>query len=158
MTKNQLYYEDVEIGSEVLPLSKISTTRMAVQWAGATGDINPLHYDDTFAESQGTGGIITHGALKKAWLVNMITDWIGDEGWLKRFSCQYRGMDYPRRMLTMEDPVEGETWWCKGKVTGKRVEGDEHLVDCEIWVENGRGERTTPGNATVVLPSRGAGV
>jgi len=155
MAKKQLYYEDVEVGSEVAPLAKISTMLMAVKWAGASGDFNPHHYDDAFAATQGTDGVITHGALKRAWLVNLITDWIGDEGWVKKFSCQYRALDRPRRMASMVTPQEGETWWCKGKVTNKYVEDDQHLVECEIWVENGKGEKTTPGNATVILPSRG---
>ena len=78
-----------------------------------------------------------------------------EEGTLKKFSCRYRAMDYSRTMKTVTEPEEGETWWCKGKVTQKYVEEDEHLVDCDIWVENGKGEITTPGKATVVLPSRG---
>jgi hypothetical protein len=85
----------------------------------------------------------------------LLTNWIGDEGFLKKFSCQYRGLDFPRKMQTMNEPVEGETWQCKGKVTKKYVEGGQHLVDCDIWVENGKGEATTPGKATVILPSRG---
>jgi acyl dehydratase len=155
MAKKQLYYEDVDVGSEVTPLAKVASTQMLVKWAGGSGDFNPLHYDDTFAATQGTGGIIVHGALKRAWLVNMVTDWIGDEGFVKKFSCQYRGMDYPRKMASMFGPVEGETWWCKGTVTNKCVEDDQHIVECEIWVENEKGERTTPGSATVILPSRG---
>lgn len=154
MAKKQVYYEDVEVGSEITPLSKVATSQMLVRWAGASGDFNPLHYDDTFAGTQGTGGTIVHGALKRAWLVNLVTDWIGDEGFVKKFSCQYRGMDYPRKMASMFAPEEGETWWCKGKVTNKRVEDDQHIVECEIWVENGKGEQTTPGAATVTLPSR----
>lgn len=56
----------------------------------------------------------------------------------------------------MMDPAEGETWWCKGAVTNKYVEDDQHVVECEIWVENGQGEKTTPGSATVILPSKKA--
>tara|TARA_B100000315_G_C14345740_1_gene481678 strand:+ start:224 stop:688 length:465 start_codon:yes stop_codon:yes gene_type:complete len=151
----QLYWEDVEVGGEVTPLPKIATRQMLVKWAGASGDFNPLHYDDSFAEASGVGKPIVHGALKRAWLVQLMTDWIGDQGTLKKFSCQYRGMDYPRMMKSMAEPQEGETWWCKGKVTNKYVEGDEHFVDCDIQVENGKGEVTTPGKATAVLPSRG---
>ncbi len=151
----QLYYEDVEVGSEVTPLKKIATTRMLVQWAGSSGDFNPLHYEEEFAKTLGVGSPIVHGALKRAWLVNLMTDWIGDKGRLKKLSCRYRGMDYPRKMKTFDDPQDGETWWCKGKVAKKYTEGDEHLVECEIWVENGKGVQTTPGNATAVLPSKG---
>jgi hypothetical protein len=150
----QIYYEDVEVGSEITPLAKIATTRMLVQWAGATGDFNPLHYEDDFATTMGVGAPIVHGALKRAWLGQLMTDWIGGEGRLKKMSCQYRGMDYPRKMKTIDEPLDGETWWCRGKVTGKHVDGDDHMVECEIWVENGKGERTTPGSALVALPTR----
>ncbi len=148
----KLYYEDIEVGSEVTPLKKIATSRMLVQWAGATGDFNPLHYEDDFAKNLGVGMPIVHGALKKAWLINLLTDWVGEKGRLKKFSCRYQGMDYPRKMKTFSEPHEGETWWCKGKVTRKALEGDEGLVECAIWIENGLGGKTTTGNALVILP------
>ncbi len=151
----QLYWEDVEVDDEVTPLSKVATRAMMVKWAGASGDFNPLHYDDSFAESMGVGKPIVHGALKRQWLVQMLTTWIGDEGFLKKFSCSYRAMDWPRLMKSTLEPHEGETWWCKGKVTKKYVEDDEHYVDCDIRIENGKGEVTTPGKTTVILPSRG---
>ncbi|MFC2041053.1 MaoC/PaaZ C-terminal domain-containing protein [Chloroflexota bacterium] len=151
----QLYWEDVEAESEITPLAKVATRRMLVKWAGASGDFNPLHYDDSFAASQGVGKPIVHGALKRQWLVQLMTDWIGEQGTLKKFSCQYRTMDYPRLMKTTAECEEGETWQCKGKVSKKYVEGDEHYIDCDIWVENGKGEVTTPGKATAILPSRG---
>jgi len=151
----QLYREDVEVGSEVTPLPKVATSQMLVKWAGASGDFNPLHYDDPFAEASGVGKPVIHGALKRQWLVQLMTDWIGEQGTLKKFSCQYRSFDYPRLMKTMTEPHEGETWLCKGKVTKKYVEDGEHYVDCDIWVENEKGEVTTPGKATVILPSRG---
>ena len=148
----QLYYEDIDVGSEMTSLKKIATTRMLVQWAGATGDFNPLHYEDDFAKNLGVKAPIVHGALKKAWLINLLTDWSGENGRLKKFSCRYLGMDYPRKMKTFSEPQEGETWWCKGKVTRKGLEEEEGLVECTIWIENGRGGRTTTGNALVVLP------
>jgi hypothetical protein len=64
-------------------------------------------------------------------------------------------MDIPRAMRSMADPADGETWMCKGKVTKKYVEEGEHCVDCDIWIENGKGEVTTPGKATAILSSRG---
>jgi hypothetical protein len=57
----------------------------------------------------------------------------------------------------MNEPVEGETWNCKGKVVKKYVDEDQHCVDLEIGVENGKGQVTTPGTATVALPSKKKG-
>jgi hypothetical protein len=154
MGRKQPYWEDVEIGIELPPLPKIATTQTLVKWAGATGDFMPLHYDLDFAKSQGLSNVLVHGLLKQAWLIQLVTNWMGDDGTLRKFSCQYRGMDYPRLMKTDTQPQDGETWQCKGKVTKKYVDGDDHCVDLEIGVENGKGEVTTPGAATVQLPSR----
>lgn len=153
----QIFWEDVVEGMPLPPLSKIATTQMLVKWAGATGDFVPLHYDEGFAKSQGLPNVLVHGLLKQAWLLQLVSDWMGDDGTLKRFTCQYRGMDFPRRMKTLTEPEDGETWTCRGKVVKKYVDGQDHCVDLEVGVENGKGENTTPGTARVVLPARGAG-
>ncbi len=151
----QLFWEDIEVAGEVTPLSKVATRQMLVRWAGASGDFQPIHYDDSLAAAQGLGKSVVQGALKRQWLVQLMTDWIGEQGTLKKLSCQHRVIDYPRGMKSMTEPEEGETWWCKGTVTKKYVEDEEHYIDCNIRVEYGKGETTTPGKATVVLPSRG---
>jgi acyl dehydratase len=87
-------------------------------------------------------------------LIQMMTDWAGDEGWLKRISTQFKGMDYPRPMKSLAEPGEGDTLTCKGKVTAKSEKDGEHLVECEISLENSKGEVTTSGTATVILPSK----
>lgn len=153
----QIYWEDVEVRGEIPPIAKVASTRMLVQWAGALVDFNPLHYDASFAASHGLEGPIVHGQLKQAWLVHLLTDWIGVQGALKKLSCRFQAVDYPRHMKTITEPEEGETWWCKGKVSNKYVKDGECYVDCEIWVENGKGELTTTGMATVVLPSHKLG-
>ena len=151
---DQLYWDDIEEGMDIPPLQKIATSQMLVRWAGASGDFNLLHYDAAFAESQGVGTPIVHGALKRQWLIQLVTDWIGDAGTLKKFSCQYRAMDYPRSMKTMGEPIDGESWVCKGTVKKKYTQDDSHMVDCDIWIENGKSEKTTPGKATVILPGK----
>ncbi|MFC2070379.1 MaoC/PaaZ C-terminal domain-containing protein [Chloroflexota bacterium] len=148
----QLSWNEIEADMEIPPLSKIATTRMLIEWAGASGDFNPLHYDIPFAEATGVDKPIVQGALKRQWLVQFITTWMGDEGTLKKFSCKYRALDYPRNMKTMTEPEDGETWLCKGKVKKKYEIDGESLIDCSIWVENGKGEITTEGKATVALP------
>ena len=89
-------------------------------------------------------GPILHGALKNAFLGQFMTDWAGPLGTLRRLSCQYRGMDFPGQPIT-----------AKGTVGRKYQEAGQFLVDCTIWLENPDGQNTTPGSATVALPSRG---
>ncbi|MBE0481355.1 MAG: hypothetical protein IBX68_10305 [Dehalococcoidia bacterium] len=154
MNRQQVYWEEVEPGDELVPLPKIADSVTVVKWAAAIGAHNPLMYEDAFARSQGLQRPLMHGQLKLAWLVHFVTRWMGMQGRLKRISCEYRGIDYPRRMKTMNEPEDGETWLCKGKVTAKYVNGLEHLVELELAVENGSGKITAPGKALVSLPSR----
>ena len=144
MSGKQNYYEDLEVGAVIGPLEKDPTTQQLVKYAGASGDFYQIHYDKDFALKNNLPGVILHGALKNAFLGQLMTDFAGDLGWLRKLSVQYRGMDQP-----------GAKVICKGRVTKKYIEGADHLVDCEIWLENGKGEKTTPGAATVILPSRG---
>lgn len=143
----QLYYEDVAVGDEITPLVKQPTTRQLVMWAGASGDYNPIHYDKDFAQSQGLPSVVVHGALAGCFLAQLIIDWIGEQAVVNSFSCSYRGMNFP-----------GEALLCRGKVTKKYVEDDKHYVECDIWVENPKGEKTVPGRAVVIVPSRDAPV
>jgi len=139
----QLYYEDVVVGSEITPLVKQPTTRQLVMWAGAVGDYLPIHYDKDFAQSRGLPGVIVHGQLVGAFLGQLITDWIGEQGVLRKLSCSYKGMNYP-----------GEAVTCKGKVTKKYVQDGQHYVECNLWAENSKEEKTVLGMAIVILPSR----
>ena len=143
----KLFYEDVEIDSDIPPLVKHTTKRQLVRWAVASGDLNELHYDKDVATSLGFTDVILHGRLKAAFLGQLMTNWIGDSGTLKGMSCQYRGND-----------VVGEEIICKGKITKKYVQGTEHIVECEIWIEDKKGNKKTPGSATVILPSKVATV
>ena len=141
----QVYWDDVTEGTEISPLVKEPTTQQLVKYAGASGDYYQLHYDKEFAAGNELDGVILHGALKNAFLGQLMTQWMGPEGSLKKLSCQYRGMDFP-----------GQTITGKGTVTRKYQEQGRNLVDCEIWLENPEGRKTTPGEATVALPSRGS--
>jgi acyl dehydratase len=138
----QIYWEDVNEGMDLPPLIKNPTTQQLVRYAGASGDYYQIHYDKDFAQGTGLDGVILHGALKSAFLGQLITQWMGPQGNLKRLTCQYRGMDTPGRPVAV-----------KGTVTRKYQQDGENLVDCDIWVENPEAQKTTPGSATVALPS-----
>lgn len=141
MTK--LYWEDVQEEQELPSITKEPTTRQLVRYAGASGDFYEIHYDKDYALGNGLPGPILHGALKSAFLGQLVTDWIREGGTLRRLTCQYRGMDVPGDKLT-----------ASGKITRKYQESGRRLVDCEIWLDNSQGERTTLGSATVELATR----
>jgi hypothetical protein len=152
---DQVYWQDVNQGDEIPRLVKKCTPQQLVMWAAGSGDFYQIHYDERFAKANNLQDIIVHGALKGAFLGQLLHDWIGDEGQITRFGCSYRGMDYT-----------GQEIVCRGQITKKYTEGVAHLVDLDIWTETGKpdddgrpknpeGVKTTPGTATVRLPSKG---
>jgi hypothetical protein len=76
-------------------------------------------------------------------LSRMLCNWMGDDGFLKKLDDRVPIL-----------PIVGEVLCNQGKVTRKYVEGDEHLVDLDVWTDNLDGERLIIGNATVRLVSR----
>src|SRR5579884_2472699 len=138
---NKVYFEDVQEGQEIPKLVKNPSTQQLVQWAAGSGDFYQIHYDPEFAKSTGLSGIIVHGALKHAFLGQLLWDWVAPSGGrIKKYGVSYRGMDFPAVQMT-----------CKGVVKRKYQENGENLVDLDIWVENANGQKTTPGTATVAL-------
>lgn len=139
----QVYYEDVVVGSEIPPLVKQPTTCQLVMWAGAAGDYYAIHYDKDFAQSKGLPGVIIHGQLVASFLSQLITDWVGEQGSLRKLICNYRSMSFP-----------GEAITCQGTVSGKYIEDGAHYIECNIWAENAKGEKTVTGKTIVTVPTR----
>ena len=140
----QVYFEDVNEGDEIPQLVKNCSTQQLVHSAACSGDYYQIHYDKEFAQSTGLQDIIVHGALKHAFLGQLVHDWMGDGGRIKKFGCQYRGMDDAKQDIV-----------CKGVVSKKYQEDGQNLVELEVWTENPQGKKTSPGSAVVTLPSRG---
>ena len=150
----QVYWDDVNEGDEIPQLVKKATPQQLVMWAAGSGDFYQIHYDERFAKANNLEDIIVHGALKGAFLGQLLHDWVGEKGAIKSFGCSYRGMDYT-----------GQEIICRGTITKKYEADGQHLVDLEIWTETGKpdddgrpknpeGIKTTPGNGTVILPAR----
>lgn len=71
-------YGDVEVGTE-LPAQTFAVTRAdLVQYAGASGDFNPIHWNEKFAREVGLPDVIAHGMFTMAEAVRVVTDWVGD--------------------------------------------------------------------------------
>ena len=139
----QVYFEDVQEGQEIPEIKKNCSTQQLVLWAAGSGDFYQIHYDKDFAQGTGLPGLIVHGALKHAFLGQLVHDWIGPGGQIRKFGCSYRSMDYPNQDIR-----------CRGVVKKKFTENGKNLVELDVWTENPDGKKTSPGTATVALPSK----
>ena len=139
----QIFYEDIEVGSEIPALVKYPTTMQLVKFASASGDYYQIHYDKDFALANGLPGVIVHGWLTLSFLGQMLTDWLGERGTLEKINGSYRGIN-----------LVHEEIFCYGKVTKKYTENNKNFARVEIRAENTRGEKTVTGTAVVTLPSR----
>ena len=101
------------------------------------------HLRDSVAEAVGVPGAYDYGPQRVSWMGTLLTNWMGDDAFLKRLRVECRRFN-----------VYGDTQYLKGKVIGKHIDNGSPLVDLEIWAENQRGQVTAPGQATVLLPSR----
>ena len=104
-----------------------------------------VHENIDAAQSSGLAGPYDVGIQRHQWAFQAMTDWAGDNAFLKTCNAQFRGMNYFGDLTSID-----------GTVVGKRVDDDgDHVVDIEWAATNQLGEVTMPGTATVALPSDG---
>lgn len=143
MKYGKVYFDDVEVGTDVPPLAKTPIQQIQLtRYAGASGDFNPIHQDDEFARAAGMGGVFAHGMLSMGFVAQALTDWAGP-GTIRRLGVRFTGL------VRLKDVVT-----CRGRVLGKSSKDELNLVDLEVWAENQQGEKVVTGRATLVLPSK----
>ncbi|MEU1122253.1 MaoC family dehydratase [Streptomyces sp. NPDC005899] len=82
-------YGDVEVGTE-LPARTFPVTRATlVQYAGASGDFNPIHWNEKFAREVGLPDVIAHGMFTMAEAIRVVTDWVGDPGAVVEYGVRF---------------------------------------------------------------------
>ena len=109
--------------------------------------IYAVHYNKEAARSMGLPMQYDVGFQRHCWQTHLLTNWMGDEGWLKKSYAEYR------RFVYYSDVV-----WIGGKITEKFIdEEDEPCVKIETKATNQRGEEVMPGYAIIALPSRERG-
>ncbi|WP_046779262.1 MaoC family dehydratase [Streptomyces yangpuensis] len=85
----QIKYADVEVGAE-LPAASFPVTRATlVQYAGASGDFNPIHWNEKFAKEVGLPDVIAHGMFTMAEAIRVVTDWAGDPGAVVEYGVRF---------------------------------------------------------------------
>ncbi len=143
MARKPLFFEDVKEGDELPSIQKNPITRtQLVKYAGASGDFNPMHHDEVFAKNAGMPSVFAHGMLSMGFVGQLVTDWAGNDA-LRRLGVRFAAITWPGDVIT-----------CKGKVVKKYQREGKNLVDCEIYSENQKGQKTVTGSATVELCSK----
>ncbi|MEW2081645.1 MaoC family dehydratase [Streptomyces sp. NPDC005283] len=85
----KISYADVEVGTE-LPAQNFPVTRATlVQYAGASGDFNPIHWNEKFATEVGLPDVIAHGMFTMAEAIRVVTDWVGDPGAVVEYGVRF---------------------------------------------------------------------
>jgi acyl dehydratase len=99
-----------------------------------------VHWDAAMARAVGVPEAYDYGPERVAWLGHLVTNWMGDAGFLRRLDVR-----------VLRHNLIGDTTWCRGRVASKAGGG---VVTLELSGTNQRGETIASGTAEVVLPVR----
>jgi acyl dehydratase len=128
----------VKVGDERTEAFPPLTRTMFVRYAGASGDFNPMHHDDTIATQVGNPSVFGHGMLTMGLAARVVKDWFGAES-IRRLQVRFSKQVWPGDVLT-----------ATATVTGTREQAGETLVDLDLTVVNDKGDKSIVGSATAV--------
>ena len=112
----------MEVGAQ-LPAQEFPITRFdLIRYAGASGDFNPIHWNERFAKSVGLPDVIAHGMFTMATAIRVVTDWAGDPAAVVEYSVRFT------RPVVVPDP-DGARLRVTGEVRSVREDG---LVEVDI--------------------------
>ncbi|MFI9153745.1 MaoC family dehydratase [Streptomyces sp. NPDC053367] len=121
----KIAYADVEVGTE-LPAQTFPVTRATlVRYAGASGDFNPIHWNEKFAKEVGLPDVIAHGMFTMAEAARVVTDWTGDPGALVEYGVRFT------KPVVVPNDDEGAEIQVSGKVAAKL---DDNTVRVDLTV------------------------
>ena len=100
-----------------------------------------VHWEDDFAKAVGTPAAYDYGPERISWMIQAMTNWIGDDGWLQSLKGK----------IVRHNPV-GETIFISGTVTGKHLKNGQGIVECSLLGKNQDSENSCEAKVTVILP------
>ncbi len=139
-------FDEVEVGTELPPLSVPLQWVNLIMYAGASGDFNPIHWNERFAKAVGLPDVIAHGMLTMASAGRIVTDWVGDPGAVVEY-----GVRFSAPVPVADDDI-GATLEVKGTVAEK-LEGNRVVVGLTARTGGDDGAKVlTQARAVVQLP------
>ncbi len=114
-------YDDIEAGAVIPPQTYGVTRSQLVQYAGASGDFNIIHWNERTASAVGLPGVIAHGMFTMATAGRLLTDWVGDPAAVLEYGVRFSSM------VPVPDDNAGTSLTVSGVV-------DEKLADKRVAV------------------------
>ena len=133
---------EVAVGTELPEQTHRVTRADLVRYAGASGDLNPIHWSDRVATSVGLPGVIAHGMLTMGLAARAVTDWAGDPGAVVEYQVRFS------RPVVVPDDETGVEVTVRGRV-GAVLDGGRVRVD--LTVTSGGEKVLSLARATVAL-------
>jgi acyl dehydratase len=134
-------FKSIFPGDEVVRLVKPAVTKIQlVQYAGASGDFNPLHTDDETARQAGFDGVVAHGMLVMAFIAEAVTGWVPSKCF-KSVNVRFKGITRPGDVITVT-----------GKVKEKEATPAGGVVSCAVEAASQDGDVKAAGSFQVLLP------
>ncbi|MFE2378123.1 MaoC family dehydratase [Streptomyces sp. NPDC059398] len=122
----KISYESVEVGTE-LPAQSFPVSRATlVQYAGASGDFNPIHWNEKFAVEVGLPDVIAHGMFTMAEAVRVVTDWVGDPGAVVEYGVRFT------KPVVVPNDADGAVIEVSAKVGALVGEPDDRTVRVDL--------------------------
>ena len=138
-------YDDIEVGNKMPVYASAPITRThLVRYAGASGDFNPLHHDQTFVKMIGMKNVIAHGMLIMGIAGEAITAWIGNK-YLRKFNVRFLSMTEPMDLDDIENTKDRATIIVSGEIVKKYEENGEKIFECEIIAQDALGSKKLSG-------------
>ena len=124
-------YDDVEVGTE-LPAQTFQVRRAnLVQYCGASGDFNVIHWNERVAKSVGLPDVIAHGMFTMAEAGRVVTDWVGDPGAVVEYGVRFSAP------VPVPDDDDGTALVVKG-VVAEKLDGNRVAVDLDARVADSK--------------------
>jgi acyl dehydratase len=123
----KLKYSEIEAGTELPPLTVPVTRATLVQYAGASGDFNPIHWNEKFAKEVGLPNVIAHGMFTMASAIRVVTDWAGDPGAVVEYGVRFT------KPVVVPDDDKGAMIEISGKVAAK-LDDEARTVRVDLTV------------------------
>src|ERR1700733_7925323 len=135
------YFEDIKEGEEAPVRTQVLDRTDLVRYAGASYDFNPMHHDEVKAKAAGQPSVFGHGMFSMGFLGSALTDFVAI------------GNAPPYQVRFAKQPWPDEKLSTRIVVTGKRTEGEDHLVDLDVRLVNEDGEEKVVGSAPAAVPT-----